>query len=493
MVNIDQERKQAALKYLKIWTENLWKTTEAWIDPAKAYDEFKTEVFKLYPGSSSDWTYTMQNLDLIIGHYAQIDILTSTDLGEYYCQFLLISRYLISKNRLSTQEQSRLFLRGLPPQLEAKVQQRLQQKLINHFPDNPYALSDIYEAVSYMLMGAGPHSATMAPTQSSRSTAFTNPVASPTPDSTNVKLEALASAITGLSEMFKTVLQNQQVGSKPKSFGAASTGTNATGTNVCNFCGVPGHFIRECEVVEEAIRFGKCKRSLEGRVVLPSRAQVPRSIQGALLHDRVDEWHHQNPRQMAAQMYVKVLAASPATVPPAQICSGGPAPYSGQLLGTCPAGVYALRRPLPPRPEVVITTQPPHKCGHIGPSNDSESADSNAAPLRQPTEDPLTPSEQDTSRAKKGKEPEVLQEPMHPYVSVPDATHRVLPGPAKPAAKEPAAARHEPGYRNTANIYDPQVATAVYKRTMETPITVMQRELLSLALEMRAKVADATV
>ena len=48
----------------------------------------------------------MQDLNLIIGHYAPIGILTSTDLGEYYCRFLLISRYLISKNCLSTQEQS---------------------------------------------------------------------------------------------------------------------------------------------------------------------------------------------------------------------------------------------------------------------------------------------------------------------------------------------------------------------------------------------------
>ena len=105
-VNADQEKKQAVLKYLKIWTENLWKMMEAWTDPMKTYEEFKAEVFKLYLGSSSDRTYTMQDLDLIIGHYAWIGILTSTDLGEYYRRFLLISRYLISKNCLSTQEQS---------------------------------------------------------------------------------------------------------------------------------------------------------------------------------------------------------------------------------------------------------------------------------------------------------------------------------------------------------------------------------------------------
>ena len=281
----------------------------------------------------------------------------------------------------------------------------------------------------------------MAPTQSSGSATFINSVASPAPDSTNVKLEALATVITGLSKMFKTVLQNQHVGSKPKSSGAASTGTNASGTSVCNFCGVPGHFIRECEVVEEFIRFRKCKRSPEGRVILPLGAQVPRSIQGAWLRDHVEEWHCQNPRQTAAQMYIEVMVAPPATVPPGQICSGYPVPYGSRLPGTYPVGVYALRRPLPPCPKVVITTQPLHKRGRVGLSNDSGSASSSAAPLRQPTKAPPTSSpEQDASGAKTGKAPENSQEPTHPYVSVPDTTHRVLPGQTRPMAKEPVPA-----------------------------------------------------
>ena len=343
-------------------------------------------------------------------------------------------------------------------------------------------------------MGAGPHSVAMAPTQSSGFTTFTNLVASPAPDSTNMKLEALATVITGLSEMFKTVLQNQHVGSKPKSFGAASMGTNTSGTSVCNFCGVPRHFIRECEVVEEFIRFGKCKHSPEGRVILPSGAQVPCSIQGAWLCDRVEEWHHQNPGQMAAQIYVKVMVAPPVTVPPGQICFGYPVPYGSQLPGTYPAGVYALRRPSPPCPKVAITTQPPHKHGRIGPSNDSGRASSSAALLRQPTKAPPTSSpEQDASRAKTGKAPENPQKLTHPYASIPDTTHGVLLGQTRPAVKEPAPARQELGYQNTVNIYDLQIAKAVYERAMETPITVTQRKLLSLAPEMRAQVTDATV
>ena len=90
---------------------------------------------------------------MVIGQYARIGIQSSVELGEYYCCFILILQYLISKNHLSTQEQSQTFFRGLQPQLEAKVWQRLQQKHIDHFPDDPYPITNIYDAVSYVLMG----------------------------------------------------------------------------------------------------------------------------------------------------------------------------------------------------------------------------------------------------------------------------------------------------------------------------------------------------
>jgi hypothetical protein len=48
-------------------------------------------------------------------------------------------------------------------------------------------------------------------------------------------------------------------------------------------------------------------------------------------------------------------------------------------------------------------------------------------------------------------------------------------------------------YHNNTNIHDPQVAWAVYKRAMEASIMVTQHELLSLAPEVQAQVADSTV
>jgi hypothetical protein len=80
----DQDCKLAALKYHQVKVENLWKTTRAWQDPNSTYEEFKTEVFKLYPGATGNCTYTIQDLELTIGHYTHTGIWNATDLGEYY-------------------------------------------------------------------------------------------------------------------------------------------------------------------------------------------------------------------------------------------------------------------------------------------------------------------------------------------------------------------------------------------------------------------------
>ncbi len=282
----DDKRKKAAVRYLKaVCTEKLWKTTPAFEDVTKTYDEFKADIFRLYPGASDDRTYTMQDLDAAVGEHAQVGIFTASDLGEYHRQFLLITCYLISKNRMSTAEQSRAFLRGFWPDLAHCVMQRLQLKKPDHMPDDPYDLVDIYDATNFVLMGTSPSAFASAPTNTQYQTTL-----SPTPsmsttssDATSIKIEALTAAVTSLGKMFKTVLEAQQGGGKPRNAGPRPAG--ATGTS-CNFCGGAGHFIRECEVVAEYNRAGKCKRSPEGKVVLPSGAMVPGNVPGNCVTSR---------------------------------------------------------------------------------------------------------------------------------------------------------------------------------------------------------------
>ena len=118
-------------------------------------------------------------------------------------------------------------------------------------------------------------------------------------------------------------------------------------TSICNFCGIPGHYIWECEIVEEFIQFGKCKHNLEGKVVLPSGAMVPRGITGTWLCNRVDEWHRQNPGQLAAQIFFEVTMPQDMTALVKEAASqaylGYLASTMDQYSGVWPARTYALR------------------------------------------------------------------------------------------------------------------------------------------------------
>src|SRR5258708_40097068 len=133
-----------------------------------------------------------------------------------------------------------------------------------------------------------------------------NPTAPPATSSQAprlAKIEALTAAISSRGEMFKTTIQTQPAGARPRP--PAVTGMGMPGPSACNFCGGAGHYIRECEVVNEYICSRKCKCSPDGKVVLASVAMVPWGTTGSWLRNCIDEWHQFDTRRMATQMLLE--------------------------------------------------------------------------------------------------------------------------------------------------------------------------------------------
>jgi hypothetical protein len=117
-VGTDLARKQATIKYLKaVATENLWKLLPAYLDAARSFNNFKVEILALYPSSSRDHAYSIQDLNILIGKCVRVGIFSTNDATDYYCQFLLITCFLISKNRLSTIDLLHNFMHRLHPDL----------------------------------------------------------------------------------------------------------------------------------------------------------------------------------------------------------------------------------------------------------------------------------------------------------------------------------------------------------------------------------------
>ena len=88
---------------------------------------------------------------------------------------------------------------------------------------------------------------------------------------------------------------------------------------------------------------------------------------------------------------------------------------------------------------------------------------------------------------------DVNQPLTHLFVKAKDATYS--PPTSDNVAvktKPPPVKKPEVMYRMSAPIYDPQVASNIYSRTMNLQITLTQHELLSLSPEVRSQVREAT-
>ena len=66
---------------------------------------------------------------------------------------MAITTFLIVKNHILPAKQSCMFMQGFPPELWNRVTHCLQLKLPDHFPDDPYTLEEIHDAMRFILHG----------------------------------------------------------------------------------------------------------------------------------------------------------------------------------------------------------------------------------------------------------------------------------------------------------------------------------------------------
>jgi hypothetical protein len=320
------EMKQHACRYVDVDTTELWETLTEYTDATKTYDEFKAAVYALYPGSDEERKWSVADMDKLVGERMRIGIISLGDLGEYYRQFLAITKFLISRERLSAAEQSRAFVRGFQPELWRVVSQRLQLKNPDHFPDDPYDLGDVHEAARYAL-----HGTPAAPPPSTATAIPTTTVVPSAP--TEMKTEDIAAIVERITDSFVKALTAVNARTD-RPVRPPQTNTN------CNFCNEPGHYSRECLVATEYINAGKCRRDQQGKIILSNGAWIPRDMPGKCFKERIDEWHRRNPGQLAAgHLMYNVMSQTVSNDNPPVIATRQTHP---DLFDTAPVQPYAL-------------------------------------------------------------------------------------------------------------------------------------------------------
>ncbi|SJL06233.1 uncharacterized protein ARMOST_09569 [Armillaria ostoyae] len=261
-----------------------------------------------------------------------------------------------------------MFSKGFPNHVWDAIARRLQIKLPDHHPADPYNLADIYAAAQFVLQGTNKGESTISGISSrssyrdvgaapARPSEIPYPVPVPQPQPTvcvkeepvepQVKMEHINQLIKlgetllqlNSNDRFQKAQQRFQPGPPPQSsYANASTGQS------CSFCGEIGHFIRECLRVEEMIKEGKCRRNIDGKIVLSTGAWVPRNIQGTWLKDRIEEWHHQNPGQTGIVNQMMNAIVEPVPYLSQQRSSPVNSDAEPQLLSAPVSGIDARQR-----------------------------------------------------------------------------------------------------------------------------------------------------
>lgn len=499
-VDDETKRKEYAVSYVPVAEEDIWSSLSSFADPTKSYDDFKKAVQEMYPTSNSDRKFTVNDLDLLITRVAREGINTIEDLSNYYRQYHAMSTFLIEKDRISKGEQSRGFKRGIPDTLWARIAARLQIVHPQHNPEDAYPLTDIYSAATFVLHGTVPASPFAAP--------VAQPAASPVApaiktEELSAMFETFAKTITMAMAPILTAVQTQQQQSSARA-ALPMMGRPPRGPG-CLFCNEMGHMISMCPKVEEDMRNGRCRRSSDGRVVLPSGAFIPGSLPGETMRDRLNEWHRLNPGQTAnintATMMLGVASPSNATF--SLTADDRIAALEKELILLRSINAQSSSRrevfdgvQVPRNTHSRTVAGNPNRTGPPGVRIADPPVTAVIPPIPASTSAP-TPTPQSRTEPSPARETPVASTsipvtPHHPFASARDANR--LPHFSRDPTDDPRRLdkSKEPAYRNTAPIQDPKIAESVYTRTMKNQnITLSTEELYSISPEIRTKVREA--
>ena len=88
-----------AVRYAPNDERELWQMQEA--AATEDWEQFKKEIYELYPGSTGERKYSIANLQTLIEKQALVNIEDSDDFGTYRRTFLTVATYLKKKSRLT--------------------------------------------------------------------------------------------------------------------------------------------------------------------------------------------------------------------------------------------------------------------------------------------------------------------------------------------------------------------------------------------------------
>jgi len=493
----DTEKKKDACRYVDFTVERVWKTFPEYKDITKSYNDFKKAILSHYPDAEGEFVYSELDLEALINRQLAAGIHTTDELQAFHLEFITITTWLVEQDLSSAIEQRKAYIRAFAQPLLGSIKSRLRMMFLQHHPNKAHKVEDVYAAAHYVLQDEG----VISQSSYAAAAAVATPPMPAVSSNMPIKAETFAAVMADFSKTIADALHQNNRGyiTGPTASSSAPRHTN------CNFCG-GDHFIRECKVVDEYIVAGKVRRNFEGKVVLSTGAFVPREIPGTLLCERVNEWHHRNPNQLSVASLIHTISAEHVRTHTAAPTSPTFQLSTTDRITALEAELFNLRARKSAFTPVARTRAQKARELPLQASIE-EIEDVPVIPIRERTPIPISQPGPEIV-VTEPIEPVVAQHPAinthplpsveqeHPFQKAKDAAYappstRNVGGIIKVPATKPAVAS-APAYKTLPPVHDASIAVDVYKRAMDTPITITQRELLSLSPEVRAQLREVT-
>ena len=341
--NLTNEQKCLQVgRYAKKSVKELWENLPAFTD--RDWDQYKAAILALYPEDDDTHKFSAKELVKLVNKQRKQKMSGLKAFSTYDRHFRRISQWLKKANLMAETEADRLYWDGIHHKFRGKVNARLQIKHPDHDPVANYAMSDIRDAALYVLKGRQP-SGVLGALESSDSdegsssdessdeeedssddssdderTTKKKKKKAPKAKVVQVKQEPLPAndvkdllsqihaqnearkqekaEMTQAFEHLKAMFQAQQsvlqaATNRPAYIplynGPRSRPFDPDRPQTCGFCGLPGHYTRECMTAMEYINTGRAKKDATGRLTTPSGGEIPFGIRGQTLKGRLDD------------------------------------------------------------------------------------------------------------------------------------------------------------------------------------------------------------
>jgi hypothetical protein len=245
------------IKYLEREDQELW----AGLPEAQTsdYNAFMKEIKVMYLGWDGKRRYVPTDLQALACKYVQKLMFSGQELSAYLRAFRKIMQPLLNEDRIGKAERDHILMEGIPSEAQAPIRTHLMIKHPDHYPQDPYPYTQVYDAGQFVLPANAPPPTSVPNVQDAIPTL--TPPAPFTRDQT---------------PMPGTVIKREYR-------------REASSFNNCAFCGSIEHFFTRCLEKQKYIDAGKCKVHEEmHKLVLPNSDFIPGR---GLMKDKLDQYY----------------------------------------------------------------------------------------------------------------------------------------------------------------------------------------------------------